>query len=232
MGPINGTLLDNGRRGVWCQLEGMPRSARAIVGGDACHVLNRANGGLRLVRSADQWRWGSLPCRLHGTPEDRSLLAESPLPLGRNWLAHVNKPQTMAELASKQSPKKSPTNGSCQNVGEVGLRPHFIGSSPAGGQFDSHGCSARRAVVHNDRTAVVGYDAPALTETEAEAAAGFAAGIERLEDVGTNLDRNARAVVTNGDRGVGLCGGHRNVDAARASDRFHRVLHECPHGHR
>ena len=58
----------------------------------------------RRVKSADAWRWGSLYRRLHGAAEERSLLAESPVPLGRPWLAHVNKPQTMAELlAIRQS---------------------------------------------------------------------------------------------------------------------------------
>jgi putative transposase len=50
------------------------------------------------VKSADQWQFGSLYRRLHGTADQRSLLADSPVPLGRNWLAHVNKPQTVAEL--------------------------------------------------------------------------------------------------------------------------------------
>lgn len=58
----------------------------------------------QLVKSADEWRFGSLYRRLHGTAEERALLAESPVPLGRNWLAQVNKPQAMAELlATRQS---------------------------------------------------------------------------------------------------------------------------------
>ena len=58
----------------------------------------------RLVQSADEWRWGSLYRRLHGTSEEQALLAESPVKLGRNWLAHVNQPQTMTELlAIRQS---------------------------------------------------------------------------------------------------------------------------------
>ena len=52
----------------------------------------------RLVRSADAWRWGSLYRRLHGTPEERALLAESPVPLGSHWLEHVNRGQTKAEV--------------------------------------------------------------------------------------------------------------------------------------
>jgi putative transposase len=54
----------------------------------------------KLVRSADAWRWGSLYRRLHGTEEERALLTDSPVPLGRNGLAHGNRPQTMAELLS------------------------------------------------------------------------------------------------------------------------------------
>ena len=57
-----------------------------------------------LVTSADAWRWGSLYRRLHGTPEERAILAESPVPLGRNWLAYVNQPQTELEAeAIRQS---------------------------------------------------------------------------------------------------------------------------------
>lgn len=58
----------------------------------------------KLVKSADVWRWSSLYRRLHGTAEEKSLLAESPVRLPRNWLARVNKPQPMAELlAIRQS---------------------------------------------------------------------------------------------------------------------------------
>ena len=58
----------------------------------------------KLVKSADQWRFGSLYRRLYATQNERSLLADSPTPLGRNWLARVNQPQTMAEqLAIQQS---------------------------------------------------------------------------------------------------------------------------------
>lgn len=54
----------------------------------------------KLVRSADRWRWGSLYRRLHGTPEERSLLADSPVPCGQMWLEHVNRPQSKAEEAA------------------------------------------------------------------------------------------------------------------------------------
>ncbi len=53
-----------------------------------------------LVEAAEDWRWGSLYRRVRGTEEERSLLAECPVPLGRLWVEHVNKPQTEAELAA------------------------------------------------------------------------------------------------------------------------------------
>jgi putative transposase len=52
----------------------------------------------RLVRSADAWRWGSMYRRMHGTPEERAILADSPVPLGAKWLEHVNRAQAVAEL--------------------------------------------------------------------------------------------------------------------------------------
>jgi putative transposase len=56
----------------------------------------------KLVRSADRWRWGSLYRRLHGTPEEQSLLADSPVPVGPKWLERVNRPQSKAEEAAIQ----------------------------------------------------------------------------------------------------------------------------------
>jgi len=51
-----------------------------------------------LVERAEDWRWGSLYRRIHGTADQRALLADSPIPLGRLWCAHVNEPQNEAEL--------------------------------------------------------------------------------------------------------------------------------------
>lgn len=53
-----------------------------------------------LVSTAEAWRWGSLYRRTQGTPEERALLADTPVALGRHWLAHVNAPQSEAELAA------------------------------------------------------------------------------------------------------------------------------------
>ena len=51
-----------------------------------------------LVKRAEAWRWGSLYRRTQGTADERALLTESPVPLGRRWCEYVNQPQTEAEL--------------------------------------------------------------------------------------------------------------------------------------
>jgi len=51
-----------------------------------------------LARRAEQWRWGSLYRWLRGSAEDRRLLAAWPVPRPAGWVAHVNAPQTDAEL--------------------------------------------------------------------------------------------------------------------------------------
>jgi putative transposase len=55
-----------------------------------------------LVDRAEAWRWSSLYCRLHGTPDERALLTESPVPLGKHWLERVNTPETEAEALALQ----------------------------------------------------------------------------------------------------------------------------------
>ena len=51
-----------------------------------------------LVRQAQQWRWSSLWRRESGTPEQRQILAEWPLPAPSRWVQLVNEVQTEAEL--------------------------------------------------------------------------------------------------------------------------------------
>jgi putative transposase len=51
-----------------------------------------------LVPRAESWRWSSLFRRMHGTAEERALLADSPVPRGRLWCDYVNEPQNEAEL--------------------------------------------------------------------------------------------------------------------------------------
>jgi putative transposase len=53
-----------------------------------------------LVRHAEQWRWSSLWRRLNGSPDERAMLCEWPLPRPRSWVQYVNQPQTEAELTA------------------------------------------------------------------------------------------------------------------------------------
>ncbi len=53
-----------------------------------------------LVRRAERWRWGSLFRWVRGSASDRELLAAWPLTRKPNWVAHVNDPQTEAEVAA------------------------------------------------------------------------------------------------------------------------------------
>src|SRR6187399_1466716 len=48
----------------------------------------------KLVERAEGWRWGSLYRRVHGTPEQKDLLAPWPVALPKDWAALVNKPQS------------------------------------------------------------------------------------------------------------------------------------------
>src|SRR4051812_41222235 len=51
-----------------------------------------------LVARAEDWRWGSLHRRTQGSPDERALLADPPVPLGPLWCDHVNQPQSEGEL--------------------------------------------------------------------------------------------------------------------------------------
>ena len=68
-----------------------------------------------LVERAEQWRWGSLHRRMFGTPEEQSLLAESPVRLGRRWCEHVNQVQNEAE---EQAIRRSIQRGQPYGAGE------------------------------------------------------------------------------------------------------------------
>jgi len=56
-----------------------------------------------LVQRAEEWRWGSLWRREHGTDEQRAILSDWPVPRPRDWLAWVNRPQTAAEEEAVQT---------------------------------------------------------------------------------------------------------------------------------
>lgn len=51
-----------------------------------------------LAERAEEWQWGSLWRRVHGSAEQNSLLSAWPLPRPRLWVEHVNLPQTDAEV--------------------------------------------------------------------------------------------------------------------------------------
>lgn len=54
----------------------------------------------RLVKRAENWRWGSLWRMTQGDREARTLISPWPVPRPRRWLDWVNEPQTDAELAA------------------------------------------------------------------------------------------------------------------------------------
>jgi putative transposase len=51
-----------------------------------------------LVRRAEHWKWASLFRWQRGSAEDGKLLAAWPVPRKANWIDHVNRPQTEAQL--------------------------------------------------------------------------------------------------------------------------------------
>ena len=51
-----------------------------------------------LVSKAEDWRWGSLWRRSHGTAAGKAILNRWPISAPRSWLRLVNEPQTDAEV--------------------------------------------------------------------------------------------------------------------------------------
>jgi putative transposase len=54
----------------------------------------------KLAARAEDWRWCSLWRREHGSPAERGLLCEWPVPRQPDWLNWVNQPQTEKEIAA------------------------------------------------------------------------------------------------------------------------------------
>ncbi|MCE9525031.1 MAG: transposase [Planctomycetales bacterium] len=54
----------------------------------------------KLVKRAEDWRWGSLWRMTQGDRDARALISAWPLPRPRRWLEWVNEPQTDTELAA------------------------------------------------------------------------------------------------------------------------------------
>jgi len=65
-----------------------------------CRYVERNARRANLVEDAAAWRWSSLHRWLRGPAPARELLSAWPLRRSADWLAHVNAPQTEAELAA------------------------------------------------------------------------------------------------------------------------------------
>ena len=65
-----------------------------------CRYVERNPLRAGLVDRAEAWRFGSLWRTTQGTAADREWLSSWPVPRPRDWLRHVQRPQTEAELAS------------------------------------------------------------------------------------------------------------------------------------
>jgi putative transposase len=63
-----------------------------------CRYVERNPLRAKLVKRAEQWRWSSLWHRTHATQV--SWLGDGPLPLPKQWTAHVNRAETDVELAA------------------------------------------------------------------------------------------------------------------------------------
>jgi len=57
-----------------------------------CRYVERNPLAAKMVRHAEQWPWSSLWTRLHGTPQQKSLLSKWPIDRPRNWTQLVNHP--------------------------------------------------------------------------------------------------------------------------------------------
>jgi putative transposase len=94
----------------------------------------------KLVQKAEEWRWSSLYRRTQGTPEERSLLADSPVPLGQepkeNWKQSAAASSVANPSAAKPGNSRSPSAwawnppsapaadpGKAKNLSEIPSRP-------------------------------------------------------------------------------------------------------------
>ena len=76
-----------------------------------------------LCEKAEDWRFGSFWRRKHGSPEQQQILCEWPITRPRQWVAHVNRPQSDAELtALRNSVRKGTPYGSGRFVTQSAAR--------------------------------------------------------------------------------------------------------------
>ncbi len=64
----------------------------------ACRYVQRNPVRPGVVKRAQDWRWGSLWRRQHGTLEQQAILSDWPVPRPANWLKRVNAPATNEEF--------------------------------------------------------------------------------------------------------------------------------------
>ena len=60
--------------------------------------IERNPARAKLVKKAEEWRWGSAHRRLRGTEKERQLLAESPVSLPRDYRVWINDPELSEDL--------------------------------------------------------------------------------------------------------------------------------------
>jgi putative transposase len=76
-----------------------------------------------LVKRVDEWRFSSLWRRRHGDAEAQAMLARWPVAMPRDWLRHVNRPQSEAELdALRQAVRRGCPYGSDRWVRNTAVR--------------------------------------------------------------------------------------------------------------
>ncbi len=78
-----------------------------VQGGESflkiCRYVERNSVTAGAVTSADEYPWGSLWVRAHGTAEQKAMLSPWPVARPRNWLAQVNEAITAKEQAAWQA---------------------------------------------------------------------------------------------------------------------------------
>lgn len=91
-----------------------------------CRYVERNALTAKVVRRAEDWRWGSLWARHSGPPELKVLLSDWPVPRPRNWVKLVNEPMTAREVDAvrtsivRSRPFGSPT-WPLKTAGRLGL---------------------------------------------------------------------------------------------------------------
>ncbi len=68
----------------------------------ACRYVERNALKAQAVGRAEDWRWGSLWARRHGSEKLKAILSDWPIECPRNWVALVNEPMTEEEAQAVQ----------------------------------------------------------------------------------------------------------------------------------